>query len=262
MKLYLTLVLAAATSATVNAQCRRELQPGNAGNQGSSPGDGGDNGVTFPNGNDPDNIFSPTPGCNGIPTTTCGGFEYLKLVTGAELGLELRNPMPPGQTDFFFPEEPHIAWTKFFEATPAGCVLAPVNTEEDLLKAQAAVAPRRINAWVGLFKEAADICGGSAALLGDCPSGSNANAGYWKNLDGTLSTVANGAVSNIWRNNEPNNSQGVQQYVHLLYSDDQFRLRDENDQGGVPTSVEFSVTAAVYKCCNSAPLLTFPDCSA
>lgn len=201
----------------------------------------------------------PTPGCNGTPTTTCEGFEYLKLVTGAELGL---TPFPdasgdPGDLEI------HIAWTKFFEATPAGCVLAPIDTEEDLLKAQAAVAPRQINAWVGLFKEAADVCGG--ALLGACPFGDEANANDWKNLDGTPSSVANLAVPNdIWRDGEPNNKAGdgkvgVQQYVHLFYNE-HYRLRDENDQGSAVLRADAAVPAAVYKCCSSAPVLTFPDC--
>lgn len=64
MKLYLTLVLAAATSATVNAQRRRELQPGNAGNEGNG---GGNRLLDYYDDDDnagpPDNIFTGKNTC-------------------------------------------------------------------------------------------------------------------------------------------------------------------------------------------------------
>jgi len=193
---------------------------------------------------------SPAPGCNGIPTTTCEGFEYLKLVTGASLG-DSRSRIP---------------WHFFYENAPDGCVLAPINTAEDLLKAQAAVAPVEAQAWVGLFKEAVDVCGG--ALLGDCTTSSSSavNENNWKNLDGTYSVVANSPYtgagnsrSNVWTGNEPNNSPPVQQYAHIRGdSTGKYLLRDLNDQNNSGPAVD----AAVYKCCGSTPVLTFPDCEA
>ena len=202
---------------------------------------------------DPDkqNWWPFKPGCKGIPTTTCEGFEYLKLVTGESLG----------------DKSSRIPWHFFYENAPDGCVLAPINTAEDLLKAQAAVAPAVTNAWVGLFKEAVDVCGG--ALFGNCPTSSSyaVNEGNWKNLDGTYSVVANppytGAGgyprSNVWTGNEPNNSPPVQQYAHIRGdSTGNYKLRDLNDQNNSGPEV----AAAVYKCCGSTPVLTFPSCPA
>lgn len=198
----------------------------------------------------------PAPGCGDIQETACNGRSYLKLVTGDELDLVSR-----GSAN-------HVPWTSFYEATPDGCVLAPMDTPADLLNAQAAVAPREINAWVGLYKDAADIC--PAGLLSTCPSdsGNPVNENNWRNLDGTLSGVANAPYfgsnrNNVWRLNEPNNSPAVQQYAHLFYTAQPtpYLLRDDNDQGSATDRDDAAIAAAVYKCCDKKPLVTFPTCA-
>ena len=185
-----------------------------------------------------------------------GGFTYYTVFTGEELNIA---PVESGFTatpQGFAEPNKHYQWTKFYAATPDNCVLAPIDTENDLIRAIAAVKADtdvKQNAWVGLWKDAVDVC--PDLLDTGCSEVNFQNQGGWKNLDGSLSSIANDIdVTKYWRSGEPNNRPKIQTYVHLWAQDDKFLLRDDNDRGGFHDEERGLVSAAVYKCCGPAGL--------
>jgi len=186
-----------------------------------------------------------------------GGFTYYTVFTGEELNIA---PVESGLTTIteqgFAEPNKHYQWTKFYAATPDNCVLAPIDTENDLIRAIAAVKADtdvKQNAWVGLWKDAVDVC--PNYLTTGCSEANTDNQGGWRNLDGSFSSIANDAnIAKYWRDGEPNNRPKIQTYVHLWAQDDEFLLRDDNDRGAFHNEERGLISAAVYKCCGPAGL--------
>ncbi len=173
----------------------------------------------------------------------CDGFAYYSIKTASDLGIGT---------------EGGASWYEFLDATPPGCVLAPIHDREewDELLAEASllqgVEDPDKEVYVGIFKSVID------AQSDNGGGGSRAN---WFNLDGTPAFGVCDATG-VWDTagaggGNPNNAGIGTSQAAILDFDNGVPSGSLAD---IAANVQGTVPKAIYKCCSPVTTFAPPSC--
>jgi hypothetical protein len=160
-------------------------------------------------------MFSYRKKCN------CDGYTYYKVMDADDLGIGMA-----GEVFTFY---------EAVERTPPKCVLTPISSKEEYDQIAEIVDQANLSggddAWVGVYKDYADVVGINYATDDRCEN--------WKNMDG--STLPDDPV--LWNSPSPDNNVNVAETNVLMSGNSQLLFTS------APTTTSGDHIAAVFKCC-------------